>query len=358
MRPRSARFLPRQIFCTAFQTPFVAQNTWCSRQRQSADRNISAIHHEPDTIFFTARGKDFCQELLSDSRVQILGFTKYKEMIRLSAKVLPVPQAQQDKWGDTIFSEQPCHSHVYHLTFDTTFRIINLVVIQGGDCMRERSNVTEQVVQYLKENITSGNWPVGEKIPSENQLTEALGISRASVRAAIQHLVGLGVLESQHGRGTFLVDNRVDENPVNAYRVTAEDCRDILKVLEFRRIVESEACRLATQYRTPELLEQLQQYLDKMVSSVQDSPAFVTADMDYHKAICKASQNPILEKSVVRVFEEMEKQQQQLHSIFGVRDGIYYHTLILNAMREGDADKAGQLMYEHLQSAIDRLQPS
>ena len=53
-------------------------------------RNISAVHYEPDAIyFFTARGKDFCRELLSDGRVQILGYTRYKEMIRLSAKAEP-----------------------------------------------------------------------------------------------------------------------------------------------------------------------------------------------------------------------------------------------------------------------------
>lgn len=60
-------------------------------------RNISAIHYEPDAIyFFTARGKDFCRELLSDGRVQVLGYTKYKEMIRLSAKAVPVPQVEQE----------------------------------------------------------------------------------------------------------------------------------------------------------------------------------------------------------------------------------------------------------------------
>lgn len=221
--------------------------------------------------------------------------------------------------------------------------------------MIARVNVTEQVIQYFKENITSGNWAVGEKIPSENQLTETLGVSRSSVRAAIQHYVGLGVLESQHGRGTFLRDNSVEANHINTYLITAEDCQDIIKVLEFRRIVESEACRLATQYQTPELLEQLQLQLDKMVASTQDSEAFITADMNYHKTICGAAQNPILEKSVVRVFEEMERQQRQVHSIFGVRDGIYYHTLILNAMRQKDSDKAHDLMYEHLQSAMERL---
>lgn len=55
-------------------------------------RNISAIHYEPDALyFFTARGKDFCKELLARGKVQILGYTRYKEMIRLSGTATPVP---------------------------------------------------------------------------------------------------------------------------------------------------------------------------------------------------------------------------------------------------------------------------
>lgn len=69
-------------------------------------RNISAVHYEPDALyFFTARGKDFCRELLEDGRVQILGYTRYKEMIRLSAQAKPVSQEEQQKWIDTIFRE-------------------------------------------------------------------------------------------------------------------------------------------------------------------------------------------------------------------------------------------------------------
>lgn len=77
-------------------------------------RNISAVHYEPDALyFFTARGKDFCRELLEDGRVQILGYTRYKEMIRLSAQAKPVPQEEQKKWIDTIFREQPYLENVY-----------------------------------------------------------------------------------------------------------------------------------------------------------------------------------------------------------------------------------------------------
>ncbi len=77
-------------------------------------RNISAIHYEPNTLyFFTARGKNFCRELLSDGRVQILGYTKYKEMIRLSAQAVPAPEAEQEKWMAAIFTEQPYLANVY-----------------------------------------------------------------------------------------------------------------------------------------------------------------------------------------------------------------------------------------------------
>lgn len=77
-------------------------------------RNISAIHYEPEGLyFFTAKGKDFCRQLLADGRVQVLGYTKYKEMIRLSARAEPVDEAEQQKWIDTIFAEQPYLSNVY-----------------------------------------------------------------------------------------------------------------------------------------------------------------------------------------------------------------------------------------------------
>ena len=77
-------------------------------------RNISAIHYEPDAMyFFTARGKDFCKELLRDGRVQVLGYTMYKEMIRLAGKAVPVPAEEQERWKDVIFQEQPYLANVY-----------------------------------------------------------------------------------------------------------------------------------------------------------------------------------------------------------------------------------------------------
>ena len=117
-------------------------------------------------------------------------------------------------------------------------------------------NITQQVIGYMKENIESGNWKVGEKIPSEHELTALLGVSRSSIRQAVSHFAGIGVLESVHGKGTYLVDDEVEEQS-NKNKITAEDCRNVEKVLEFRRIIESEACFLAARNSTPKLVEKL-----------------------------------------------------------------------------------------------------
>ena len=77
-------------------------------------RSISAVHFEPDAIYFyTARGKNFCRQLLDDGHVQIHALTKFKEMIRLSAIAKPVPEEEQEHWKNVIFEEQPYLVNVY-----------------------------------------------------------------------------------------------------------------------------------------------------------------------------------------------------------------------------------------------------
>ena len=94
-------------------------------------RNISAIHYEADSLyFFTARGKDFCKELLADGRLQILGCTKYREMIRLSGRAVPLPKSEQARWIDTIFAEQPYLANVYP---GKTREIGMVFAVHGGE---------------------------------------------------------------------------------------------------------------------------------------------------------------------------------------------------------------------------------
>lgn len=222
--------------------------------------------------------------------------------------------------------------------------------------MINHQSVTEQVVAYFKENIEAGHWAIGEKIPSENVLTKTLGVSRATIRQAVSQLAGIGILETVHGKGTYLLDDQVDENKASENMITAEDCLNTEKVLEFRRIVESEACYIAASHVTDTFLLSLKDLLHVMVESKEDVEQFVTADITFHQKICEASQNPLLEKCMNKILEENRKSQQLTRRTFGYHDGIHYHELIIQALEEKNAQKAKQCMFDHLQNGINRLQ--
>lgn len=128
-------------------------------------RSISAIHYAPAAMyFFTAKGKDFCRQLLADGRVQILGYTKYKEMIRLSAEAKPVCEADQQEWIDTIFAEQPYLSNVY--PGDT--RKLAGIVFEIRDAEVEYFNLG--VHPIFRESYTIG---AGNIIEKGYQITDA-----------------------------------------------------------------------------------------------------------------------------------------------------------------------------------------
>lgn len=183
-----------------------------------------------------------------------------------------------------------------------------------------------------------------------------LGVSRSSIRQAVSQLAGLGVFETIHGKGTFLIDDQVRDALSKDSKITAEDCQDVEKVLEFRRIVESEASYIATQKVTPEFIKKLEKYVAAMKNNKENIEKFVTADIRFHQAICQATENPLLEKSMNKVFEENRRSQQLTRKTFGYQDGIRYHEQIIEAMKAHDAAKARQAMYEHLQNGIDRIQ--
>jgi GntR family transcriptional repressor for pyruvate dehydrogenase complex len=215
-----------------------------------------------------------------------------------------------------------------------------------------KTNIMQQVRDYLKENIGNGSWQVGEKIPSENALTQTLQVSRLSVRMAIQQLIGIGALESAHGKGTFVVNNDIAGLTRRVSRFSEEDCREIQKVLEFREIIEPETCYYATLNATKENLDALAKFLIDMQSHVGSSKEFVMADIFFHEEISKASGNPLLEKCLCDVFQATTRNHEQINKMFGFDDGLHYHRLILDAMVNRNAVKAKAFMKRHLRKAI------
>ena len=234
--------------------------------------------------------------------------------------------------------------------------LLDKIEVSGVGDHGGKVNVTNQVVSYIGEHIQSGAWPVGEKIPSENQLTEQLGVSRASLRAAIRHFVGLGALDSVHGKGTFVISDQIQPMNGGSGRFTSEDFQDIQKVLEFRWLIEPEACYMAAQRADAQMLARLRQQLDLLVEHVGDQQAFVQADIAFHLEICRQTGNPLILKSMQMVYQESRKDFDLINEQFGYKDGVYYHTLICKALEDGNGELARDYMQEHLRQALDRME--
>ncbi|MCD7895190.1 MAG: FCD domain-containing protein [Planctomycetaceae bacterium] len=215
---------------------------------------------------------------------------------------------------------------------------------------------SQKVIDYLKRNIANTTWRIGDKIPSEHELTREIGVSRASIRMAIQQFIALGIMESHHGKGTFIVSSNLNPIATNPNSISEIQCRDIKKVLEFRAILEPEAAFLAVGNADDRVVANLKRHLDDLVGSIGDSEEFVRHDMLFHLEISRASDNPLVEKSLRDVFAETLHNHKQINDIFGFKDGVYYHSLIHKAFESRDPNLARNLMAEHLNQALDQLQ--
>ncbi|MEV5367415.1 FadR/GntR family transcriptional regulator [Streptomyces cellulosae] len=155
-----------------------------------------------------------------------------------------------------------------------------------------RSALSEQVIAALRAQITSGEWPVGSRVPTEPELVEQLGVARNTVREAVRALAHNGLLDIRQGSGTYVL--ATSELAGVMHRRFAE--ADPRHIAELRSSLESSAARLAAQRRTEKDLKQLDALLRRREEAWEsgDAETFVTADATFHMAVVAASHNDVM----------------------------------------------------------------
>ena len=151
-----------------------------------------------------------------------------------------------------------------------------------------RVSLSRQVLEEMERAIAAGVWTVGEKIPPEPELMAHFGVSRNTLREAIQALIHNGVLQARQGDGTYiLAANRFDASIQN--QLKAAGLRDTLEV---RFALERETAKLAAQRATKADIDLITQVLATRQSSAGED--FVENDLAFHQAIAKACHNQIM----------------------------------------------------------------
>ena len=216
--------------------------------------------------------------------------------------------------------------------------------------------LADTVAAELEKRILEGSLKPGDRLPAERALALDLGVSRPSLREAIQKLVSKGLLSTRHGGGTFVTD-RLEahfadpwQDLVNGHPLLHRD------LLEFRQMLESEAAQMAADRATDADIKRLDAVYAKLeqVYAGADLAACIDADVEFHQVVAEAAHNVLighLSASLMRVIHgHVSNNLEHLHARPQRWDQLQsQHRAIWQAIREHRPQQAAQAARDHIE---------
>lgn len=211
-----------------------------------------------------------------------------------------------------------------------------------------RTPLYEQVVDRLREFIDVQRLQPGDRLMSERELAQQLGVSRSSVRQALTALRVLGLIEIRHGDGVYLLRAPGDVIPSLALEVANAQV-DHPMIWEVREGVETQAARLAARRRTKRDLARMRQALHAMAESVAAGGDGVVGDRHFHQAVWDAAHNEMLSQVVGQLREAIDRTSEASLTVPGRPPAsLEAHEAILAAIEAQDEAAADAAMRAHV----------
>ncbi|MEG1810963.1 MAG: FadR/GntR family transcriptional regulator [Clostridia bacterium] len=195
----------------------------------------------------------------------------------------------------------------------------------------------------------------GEKLPNENDLSEELGVSRATLREAIRYLVAQGILEVRRGTGTFIVDNlpvsgRYDVSSLERAKIRLSD------LYEIRLMFEPQCIMLACRRATDEELGCIYEIGKRVSRLLKSNGNWPDADQEFHEAIAAASHNEF----VIRMFPIINAAVHEAMLVPASKEVLKEmvavdNKLIIDFLRDRDGEGAKNAMSVHMRHVIQAL---
>jgi GntR family transcriptional regulator, transcriptional repressor for pyruvate dehydrogenase complex len=220
------------------------------------------------------------------------------------------------------------------------------------------NRISDEISNQIRDVLMSGKVKAGDRLPTERQLAEQFGASRASVREALRGLEQQGVITIKKGvnGGVFVahVDNTLVSRPMETlFRLKKLTIQDIT---EARLVFEPAAARLACERATAEDLAEMRQVIAHMEEAVRRGHTFRSYDLAFHRLIARASRNPIIEMLSQSMLEVASQYITRLKpSVETLGHVCKCHTDVHDAIQARDADRAYRLMKDHILDLQTRL---
>ena len=179
-----------------------------------------------------------------------------------------------------------------------------------------RTRLTEQIVEELVSMIAAGTFKPGDKLPPEPELMKHFGVGRSSIREAIGALSLIGVLNVSHGRGTRVNASADEALSRSLGWVMSTMGRDkVHELVESRIQIEQSIVRLVVEKATDEDVAEIRYYHEQLRAAKKGSRKLIQADLAFHTALAKASQNNILIRFLSELRQPMRRWMEQKASI-------------------------------------------
>lgn len=220
------------------------------------------------------------------------------------------------------------------------------------DDTASHSQLTMQVVEYVRSLIARGEVKPGDRLPPERDLARQLKISRSSLRAGIGFLAAMGVLKSRHGAGTFVSSGPPALDSSSLSVLGALHGFLPWQMFEARLVLESSVAALAAERATGEHIAELAEEVAEMYAALADPREYLIHDVRFHRTVARAAGNPILAALMETITANLyDYRSKTVHNAQDLKESAEMHREIYRAIRSHNPTQARHAMEQHLNLA-------
>jgi GntR family transcriptional repressor for pyruvate dehydrogenase complex len=218
---------------------------------------------------------------------------------------------------------------------------------------KSQDRLYQDLARSLLEELASGRYPVGARLPAERELAATYNVSRPTVREAMIALEVQGLVEVRVGSGAY-VRRLPGKEDIPGFNITA------FELTEARLIFEGEAAALAASQITDDELAEIARLVEAIAQENLETNGAERADRDFHLAIAKATRNTAIYNAIEHLWDlrSTSPEAALLHEkarTANIKPVVDEHTAVFEALRARDPGAARSAMRAHLSQVIDSL---
>ncbi|MBP1934708.1 FadR/GntR family transcriptional regulator [Ammoniphilus resinae] len=203
------------------------------------------------------------------------------------------------------------------------------------ESLTSKDKISSQIVSLIKNRLIDGSIKPGDKLPTEIELVEQLGVSRTPVREAMKILESIGIIEIRRGEGMFIREDLSQSNLNPLIFSLILHSNNISKLVEFRQYFEEMLIQLIRINCTEEDLQKIRQVYQSQQERMRadlSRDKLAEIDLEFHYAVLGATKNPFIIEVGKTIYEISKPQITKILDQFGVEKTLLTHKAYLDAL--------------------------